>query len=107
MTDTTQLTLAPSGTDSLNIPLGQVYVTKEAIEAMAEAGVALDDILGEHVTGHGGDGDYDECWDDYHGAALGGDNCSIRDLDEDGDVQIRVETPAHRQATIVSLHTKA
>lgn len=29
----------------LNVPLGQVYVTKEALEAMAAVGIALDDVL--------------------------------------------------------------
>ena len=92
---------------SLNVPLGQVYVTKVAQAALDAAGIALDDVLLEHGSGRGGDADYDLGWDNYYNAAAGGLNASAHDLDEDEIAQVRVVTTPDREVTIVWLHTEA
>lgn len=92
---------------SLNVPLGQVYVTKEARAALDATGVAIDDVLLEHGSGRGGDADYDLSWDNYHAAADGDLNASVHDLDEDEGSQVRVVTTPDREVTIVWLHTEA
>jgi len=91
----------------LNVPLGQVYATREALEAMAGASIALDDVLTEHVAGSGGDCDHDYGWENYDCAADGGPNYPVHDLDEEEVAQLRVVTPPDRTVTIVSLHTEA
>ena len=95
----------------LDVPLGQVYVTKEAMELLVQSNVKLDDVLQWHATGYGGDGDHDANWDNYELAEIGGTNASLHDLDledEDGEpLQLRVETPPKRRVTIVSIHTEA
>ena len=103
------ITMDPDERDyySLNVPLGQVYVTKEARAALDAAGIALDDVLREHGSGHGGDADYDLGWDNYYSAKAGGLNGSIHDLDEDEIAQLRVVTTPDREVTIVWLHTEA
>ncbi len=95
----------------LNLPLGQVYVTKEAMEALVASSVALDDVLKWHATGYGGDCDHDHGWDNYECAERGGANRSLHDLeaeDDDGELlQLLVVTPRDRSVTIVSIHTEA
>lgn len=92
---------------SLTVPLGQVYVTAAARVALEATGIALGDVLLEHGSGRGGDADYDDGWDNYHGAKAGGLNASVHDLDEDEVAQIRVVTTPDREVTIVWLHTEA
>lgn len=105
MTDTELQTRTPKAPLELNLPVGQVLVTLEAIKALAVAGVSIDDVLAEHAQGYGGDFDFDESFDNHQEAADGGDNYSQHDLSE--DVAIRVITPWNRQATIVWLYTEA
>lgn len=95
----------------LNIPLGQVYVTKEAMELLFQSSVGLDDVLEWHSTGYGGDCDHDCGWENYELAEIGGLNASLHDLDVEDDLgepmQLRVETPLDRAVTIVAIHTEA
>lgn len=92
---------------SLNIPLGQICVSKEAQAALDAAGITLDDVLREHASGHGGDADYDHCLDNYTGVKAGGPNCSAHDLDDDEAAQLAVVTTPDREVTIVWLHMEA
>lgn len=95
----------------LNLPLGQVYITKEAMDALFASSISLDDVLQWHATGYGGDGDHDYNWDNYELAERGGPNLSLHDLeaeDDDGEpLQLKVVTPRDRSITIVSIHTGA
>jgi len=105
MTDTKLQTRTARAAQGLDLPVGQVLVTLEAIKAMAAFGVSIDDVLAAHALGSGGDFDFEESFDNHREAADGGDNCSQHDLTE--DVAIRVITPGNRQATIVWLYTEA
>jgi len=105
MTDTELQTRTPKASPWLDLPVGQVLVTLEAIKALAVAGVSIDDVLAEHAKGYGGDFDFEESFENYATAADDGDNFSQHDLAE--DVAIRVVTPWNRQATIVWLYTEA
>lgn len=110
----TEIPIVPQGLSKsppLDVPLGQVYVTKDAMDLILESCVSLDDVLQWHATGYGGDLDHDDDWDNYEAAEAGGPNNSLHDLDiedEDGEpLQLRVETTADRKVTIVSVHTEA
>ena len=102
-------TIPPGFTKSppLDVPLGEVYVKREALDALLVSSVSLDDVLKWHGTGYGGDPDHEDDWDNYEAAAAGGPNISIHDLDEEEVAQLRVVTPPDRAVTIVSLHTEA
>ena len=89
----------------LDVPLGQVLVTKDAVEALALGGTSLDDVLAQHAEGYGGDFDYEERFENYDTAAAGGDNSSLYTVAE--GVTLLVHTPWHRQTTVVSLYTEA
>ena len=95
----------------LNLPLGQVYVTKEAMESLVASSVGLDNVLEWHATGYGGDCDPDHGSENYDCAERGGPNLSLQDLDvrdDDGEpLQLRIETAPDRTVTIVSMHTEA
>ena len=95
----------------LDVPLGHVYVTKEAMELLFQSNINLDNVLKWHATGYGGDCDHDYGCDNYELAEIGGLNASLHDLDIEDDLgepmQLRVETPSSRRVTIVSIHTEA
>ena len=105
MTHTKKQELREISCPPLNLPVGQVYVLREAIKILAVAGVSLDDVLAIHAQGYGGDFDYEESFENYEVAANGGDNHSLHDIAQ--GVTLHVHTPWHRQATIVCLYAEA
>lgn len=105
MTDSKPQIRTPKAPPGLDLPVGQVVVTLEAIKALADAGVSIDDVLAEHAQGYGGDFDFEETFENHREAAAGGDNFSQHDIAQ--DVAIRVHTPGHRHVTIVWLYTEA
>lgn len=105
MTDSRPQTQTPKAPSRLDLPVGQVVVTLEAIKALADAGVSIDEVLAEHARGYGGDFDFEETFENHKEAAAGGDNFSQHDIAE--DVAIRVHTPWHHHVTIVWLYTEA
>lgn len=99
MTDTGEKPLRPCSYPPLDVPLGQVLVTRAAVEALALSGTSLDDVLAQHAQGYGGDFDYEERFENYDIAAAGGDNDSLHNVAE--GVTLLVHTPPHRQTTVV------
>lgn len=99
MTDTEEKPARIGPYPPLDIPLGRVLVTREAVEALTLGGTSLDDVLAQHAQGHGGDFDYEERFQNYDIAAAGGENASLYDVAE--DVTLLVQTPWHRQTTVV------
>ena len=105
MTETKKPVQRSSPYPPLNVPLGQVYVAKEAIEALVVAGTSLNEVLAIHAEGYGGDFDIEESFENRATVESGGDNHSLYTVAD--DMTLHVHTPWHRQATVVSLHTEA
>jgi len=110
----TEIPVVPPGLSKsppLGVPLGEVHITIEAAYALMASRVALNDVLRWHATGYGCDPDQEHDWDNYEFAEVGGANVSVHYLHFESEyrvpVQLRVETPANRTVTLVSIHTGA
>ena len=110
----TKMPIIPPGltkSPPLHVPVGEVQITREAAFALLASSVSLDDVLKWHATGYGSDPDQEHDWDNYELAEVGGANVSIHYLHFEDEyrvpVQLRVETPANRRVTMISIHTRA
>ena len=110
----TKMPIIPPGltkSPPLDVPVGEVHITRDAVYALLASSVALNDVLEWHATGYGSDPDQEDDWDNYEAAEVGGANVSVHYLNFENEyrvpVQLRVETLPNRKATMISIHTGA